>query len=273
MAKRFQRLRYSAEFHGNIPIIAAGDILDRPNPPSELLSWLIDNMPFMYTIPGQHDLPFHSYDARMDAGYGVLVKAKVIEDLPAEEWTVLSNKLAVYAMPWGRYLPPGPPLVNVRVTLAVVHHYIWTTPDSKHAMANMTTHSTSKWSQTAESVDALLFGDNHIQQIAKIAGKPMFNHGGFIPQNADQKDHRPSIGLLMSDKTITYEPWEPESNPQWISTDIPTMPKLSASLVEELEALESKDVDFPAAVRVITTKAKREGTKVVLDTIAAHLLK
>lgn len=265
MKDRLQYLQALKE-HYQVPIIAAGDILDRYNPPAELLSFLMDSLPYMYTIPGQHDLANHDYESRMDHGYGVLVKAGAIHDMRAEEWTIIrGHAIQVWAMPWGRYLPPANPCpVNV-VSLGVMHKYVWAKPNTKHAIADQTSHITGL-SETMANLDAGLSGDNHIQFLSQVGSSPFFNHGGFIPQNLDQKNHKPCVGMLWSDKSISLLPFHHSGQGNWVEESlVPSVPKLSASLVTELSSMESDKVDFGATVRVLATKAKRPGCKTILS--------
>jgi hypothetical protein len=264
------RLHYlqSLKEQYQVPIVAAGDILDRHNPPAELLSFLIDHMPHMYTIPGQHDLANHDYESRMDHGYGVLCKAGAMTDLDAERWyPIRDGKVTLWAMPWGRYLPPSNPSPNAGVSLAVIHKYVWAKPNTKHAKAEMNSHITGL-TETMLNLDAGLSGDNHIQFLSQVGGKPFFNHGGFIPQNLDQKSHKPCVGMLWSDKSISLLPFDASGAGNWAEESlVPSVPKLSASLVTELSTMESDKVDFGATVRVLATKAKRPGCKTILESL------
>ena len=60
--------------YGNVvPIICAGDVFDRPNPPIELVNWAIRTLPTMYSVPGQHDLVHHNLSDIKKSAYWTLV--------------------------------------------------------------------------------------------------------------------------------------------------------------------------------------------------------
>ena len=62
------------------PILVAGDIFNRWNANPELINFLIEELPILHAIPGNHDLPNHSFDEIERSAYWTLVKAGKIID-------------------------------------------------------------------------------------------------------------------------------------------------------------------------------------------------
>jgi len=60
-AKKVEWLQHLADTHC-CPILCAGDVFDNWNISAEMATWAIENMPTMYAIPGQHDLPSHNLE-------------------------------------------------------------------------------------------------------------------------------------------------------------------------------------------------------------------
>jgi hypothetical protein len=59
-----------------IPILCAGDIFDKWNSPPELIRFALEHLPDgMICVPGQHDLPNHSFEEIHRSAYGVLREA------------------------------------------------------------------------------------------------------------------------------------------------------------------------------------------------------
>jgi hypothetical protein len=224
----------------SIPIICAGDVFDRWNPSSELVRFAIQKLPKMLAIPGQHDLRYHDYQSRLRGAYGCLVAAEVIYDLPAGQWDgVPAEGLQVWAMPWGRWEPPTEadklPFYGIR--LGVLHKYAWSNQFNCHAKAD----ESSRFERLYPNLDAMIIGDNHIPWMLPN----VMNHGGFIPQNADQKSLVPHYGVLMSDGSIEKHPYDvPE--PVWAESWQPEIEdaKVASEVIQELQDLQHTGDSF-----------------------------
>jgi hypothetical protein len=222
------------------PIICAGDVFDRWNPSSELVRFAIQKLPLMAAIPGQHDLRYHDYESRLRGAYGCLVAADILFDLPAMEWTSIGVQgLQVWAMPWGRWEPPteadNHPFDGIK--LGVLHKYAWSNQFNCHAKAE----ESSRFERLYPNLDAMIIGDNHIPWMLPN----VMNHGGFIPQNADQKSLVPHYGLLMSDGTIEKHPYDvPE--PVWLESWQPQVEdaKVASEVIQELQDLQLSGDSF-----------------------------
>jgi len=222
----------------SIPIICAGDVFDRWNPSSELVRFAIQKLPKMSAIPGQHDLRYHDYSSRLRGAYGCLVAAEVIWDLPAGQWDG-SEELQVWAMPWGRWEPPteadNHPFDGIK--LGVLHKYAWSNQFNCHAKAD----ESSRFERLYPNLDAMIIGDNHIPWMLPN----VMNHGGFIPQNADQKSLVPHYGVLMSDGSIEKHPYDvPE--PVWAESWQPEIEdaKVASEVIQELQDLQHTGDSF-----------------------------
>ena len=247
MANQLNVLRFQSHML-DAPIICAGDVFDKWNPSAELVNFAIKNLPKMYTIPGQHDLRYHQFDERDRGAYGALCAAGNIVDLPANKWFRARYgcqhsgrpSLWVWAMPWGHYEMPTE--FEFSVTLGVLHQYRWSNANNKHPMAE----DSSKLESLFPGLDALLIGDNHISW--ELPG--ILNHGGFIAQNSDQKNHRPCYGVLYADGHIERKPYDTPA-PQWVEEWVPEAPQAVADgLIRELENLENTGDSFVERLRM-----------------------
>jgi hypothetical protein len=73
----------------------------------------------------------------------------------------------------------------------------------------------------------------------------VMNHGGFIPQNADQKSLVPHYGVLMSDGSIEKHPYDvPE--PIWLESWQPQVEesKIASEVIQELQDLQHTGDSF-----------------------------
>lgn len=179
------------------PVIIAGDVFDKPENPSELVNFMLKELPDCYGIPGQHDLLHHRYADRHKTSYQVLVEAGRVRAI--EPGVPLSiGSLRLHGFPWGFDLcklnmPPKSLVLDV----AVVHAYCWT-PETGYQGAS-DEHRLRSRIQNLAGYDAIVFGDNHkgfLNQKLRT-----FNCGTFLRRKLDEMNYRPCIGLLLSDGT------------------------------------------------------------------------
>jgi hypothetical protein len=221
------------------PIICAGDVFDRWNPSSELVRFAIQKLPLMAAIPGQHDLRYHDYESRLRGAYGCLVAAGNLIDLPWGRWYSCGvlGILEIWPMPWSRWETPTENQEEGKIKLGVLHKYAWSNQFNCHAKAE----ESSRFERLYPNLDAMIIGDNHIPWMLPN----VMNHGGFIPQNADQKSLVPHYGLLMSDGTIERHPYDvPE--PVWLESWQPQVEdaKVASEVIQELQDLQLSGDSF-----------------------------
>lgn len=177
-----------------VPIIAAGDIWDKPLQPPSVVNWIADNCPRMLAIPGQHDLPGHRYDMRDRSAYGTLVRCGVLQELPTAEPIKLADRFYVMGFPWGADMDKTiSPREGVHV-LAVAHKYIHNGQGTHYTGADESGLCTNL---KFRGFAAIHCGDNHIPFEARTPDDALvINTGGFYRRAADQIAHRPSAVLL-----------------------------------------------------------------------------
>ncbi len=187
-----------------LPIICAGDVFDKWNSPPELINLALEYLPEMYAVPGQHDLPNHSYENIKKSAFWTLVEAGKIKLLEPGIPTYLDGPfpLVLHGFPYGYEVHP-PKQSSVRDLcreIAVIHSYIWTAEAAypgAPADKTLTVHRKS-----LEGYDVAVYGDNHIPFESTIRGKcTVYNCGAFMRRKSDEF-HRPSVGLFYPDGSI-----------------------------------------------------------------------
>lgn len=197
----------------SVPVICAGDMFHRWNSPPELINFALEHLPNgMFAVPGQHDLPYHSYEEVRRSAYWTLVRANKIINLEPGGfiWTGSCHDcgneeaeiLVVSAFPWG-YPPYARPKSEEYdegyFHLAVVHSYVWCSgnnypgaPENQHVKM-----------YDLAGYDMAVFGDNHKGFYDEKYGDcPVFNCGGFYRSRTDEYDYKPRVGILYSDGTV-----------------------------------------------------------------------
>lgn len=199
-----KQLRVFAE---DLPILCAGDIFDRWNPPPELITFALRELPDgMLCVPGQHDLPNHRLDQVYRSGYGVLVEAGKIKNISSSVLVPPSGNLAAYGFGWEEELEPLSDSNTPRnatkaiIHIALIHRYCWTEgkgyPDAPES------DLVSAYKKQLKGYDVAVFGDNHKHFIAQAGDCTVFNCGGFIRRKSDEISRKPCVGLICADGTV-----------------------------------------------------------------------
>lgn len=267
MAGYLGQLRGLSEGHGTpgnpLPVICAGDIFDRWNAPAELINFALACLPRMYGVPGQHDLPHHSYEDIRKSAYWTLVEAgKIVNLEPGKPVGV--GTMQLWGFPWGIPVEPCPETAHLGLDVAVVHKYVWSkstcypgAPSDSYFM---------KVQKQLLGFDVAVFGDNH--QSFETGGKKlpsdtypkMFNCGGFMRRKSDERDYQPTVGLLHSDGSITRYKLDVSEDKFLDSGDIPQSLRDNSlgmeTFIEELSALGDATIDFRDAVHRLLEREK-----------------
>jgi hypothetical protein len=197
----------AAQAKHKAPILLAGDLFDNWRASPLLLSHCIRWFRTLdvYAIPGNHDLPEHNYTQLERSGYWTLVEAGAIKHL-TPGCTHGVGRLTVYSFPSGfPVLAPNRTNTDLSLHVALIHAYIWI-KDHGHEKAPDEARW-APWQEKLRGYDAAVFGDNHKGFTVKLDGKvPILNCGTFMRRHADEKDYRPSLGLLWSNGRFTREP-------------------------------------------------------------------
>lgn len=246
-----------------LPIIGAGDFFDRWNAPAELINFLIAYMPTMYGIPGQHDLPYHSYADIKKSAYWTLVEAGKIKHLEPGK-PVSIGPLRLWGFPWGFPVEPCREPHGIALDVAVIHSYIWTqktrypgAPEEKQIKAYV---------KQLQGFHAAVFGDNHSGFLSRVGGhNPIWecnviNCGGFIRRKSDERNYQPTVGLLRQDGTITRYKLDVSADQFLDESEIPASLTHNSlgleTFIEELSTLGDAAIDFTDAIRRLLEQEK-----------------
>ena len=252
------------------PIICAGDIFDRWNCSPELINWALKYLPDMYTIPGQHDLPFHNYDDLHRSAFWTLVEANKITNLLPDIETKIDSipyricdnlTLRIYAYPFG-YDIHHPE--SQRFNIAIIHKYVWI-PGHSYSKAveedkiQGKTFIKHKWM----GYDVVVYGDNHNGFQTYLGTTTIFNCGTLIRRASDEIDYKPQVGLLLSSGKVVPH-YLDISKDKYLGTCDDSMIKGEldmSSFIQELEKLGDTDLNFVDAMKQLLRK-KRTSPKV-----------
>lgn len=253
MLRPLDEISNLAETH-QCPIICAGDIFDRYNPPPELVNWAYTALPTMYAIPGQHDLRHHQLGDLKSTAYQTLVNSDVIIHLAAKGYVTDTN-VNLFPFSWGSEVQPldrSLPNVPGTLNLAVAHSYIWRAKDGYEGVPQE--FHLKSYADKLKGYDAAVFGDNHISWLSRVANCEVYNSGTLLRRKANERSYKPTVGLLHEDGSIIRH-FLDTSQDRWVNED--EIPKVLMSEVDpnfdeflaELEGLEHEALDFTGAIR------------------------
>lgn len=187
----------------DLPVLCAGDIFDRWNPPAELITFALQNLPEgMIAVPGQHDLPNHRIEDVHRSGYGVLVEAEKIVDtsnVGAIRLRAPTICALVNGFGWNQKITSPKETVDGLLNIALIHRYVWA-DDAKYpdAPEDANIHHLPG----IADYDVVITGDNHRFFTARKGRCYIFNPGTFIRRKSDEIDHEPCVGIIYSDGTV-----------------------------------------------------------------------
>lgn len=245
---------------GQIPVVCAGDVFDRWNPPPELINFLIKYLPKMYAVPGQHDLPYHLYEEVHRSGYWTLVEAGVVTNLPPDVPVDVPGRtpIRLHGFPWG--FPPKPleDPCDIAVEVAVVHDYLWMIGKGYYGAPDEKRVKNRKG--RFKGYDVAVVGDNHTPFEVTASGCRVFNCGGFMRRKADERGHRPRVGLLRADGRVTSRDLD-VTHDKFL--EVGDVLKVTGGIgceafVEELSSLGESAIDFASAVKKVLDRGETD---------------
>lgn len=241
----------------DIPVLCAGDIFDRWNPPPELINFALENLPTdMICVPGQHDLPNHRIDQMYRSGYGVLKRAGKIIDLSEDENRGLpvsyGGNLLFYAYGFGWNQKIVPPTIKETdyPNVAVIHKYCWTA-DTGYPGAPEENRC-QQFEKPLKGYDFAVFGDNHqsFKKTYKSTGTCVINCGCFIRRKSDEIPLEPKMSVLFGDG-ISSQQVKLDTTQDKFHNKVKQREELAVDMrafLETLEGLGEHGLDFRKAV-------------------------
>lgn len=254
MARTLKQLRDAAPSW--VPIFCAGDVFDKWNSPPELINFALAELPRMFAIPGQHDLPLHNYADIKKSAFWTLVEAGKI--FPIEVGKPVSiNNMRLWGFPFGFPITPLENPHSLVTEIALIHSYIWTSKTGYvGAPKDQRCHN---YLPSLRGYDVAVFGDNHQGFLAKPGDGDcvIINCGGLMRRKSDEISYEPKIGLLHSDGTVTRVKLDC-SEDKFLDSELTKIgmaegPDMS-EFINELNSLQDASVNFGEAIKRVIEK-------------------
>ena len=265
------RKRYSC------PVLCAGDVFDRWHCSPELINFAIANLPEMFSVPGQHDMPMHRMEDLERSAFHTLCLCGTVRNLKQDIVQKVGSDLVVFGYGWGVEEGPGcrigEGLVDFAdpgspggLSVAVMHRYVWS-QGCGYPGAPTECLAGRALRDMAKHFDVIISGDNHHHFSMKIGDCTVYNCGCLIRRKLDERDLNSGVGLLRSDGTVEFKSIT-DSAEVWLESVSKTEPEQDmelGSFLEELANVGWDGVDFNEAVMNYARKnVVSEKTKNVL---------
>ncbi len=227
----------------NVPLVIAGDIFDKAIADSRFISSVIAlfqqcDMP-IYAVPGNHDLPYHSYTNRHESAYGILEIVSVIQNIDQTiTYKIADKTVTLHGYYWNRPFSDPPPFDADYLNIAVIHKYVYDT-NTGHVGADLSSRCDNQLSAMPCSYDFLVYGDNHTPFHKVSPNTTLINCGSFFRRSQSDKNLKPAAYLLKSDRSFEtiYVPLEGQTFLQHndsspVSAHVPDFSELSEFFAE-----------------------------------------
>lgn len=258
-------LRKLWELYQRAPIFCAGDIFNRWDAKAELINFALKELPPMYAVPGQHDLPGHSYKDIKRSAFHTLVEAgKITLVEPMSPIDVPGHRpIRLWGFPYG--FDPKPIKGSMCLEVALIHRFIWIKGKAyKQAPEN---RRVGTYSKMLSGFDVAIFGDNHIPFDYKMkSGCRVVNCGTFMRRRIDERNLQPTVTTIYNNGDTKRLPLDIQD--KYITDkQIAAIEAIEAEgLFNELRALSDSAIDFAAAVMLFLE------TNVVSEAVKSFML-
>ena len=261
----FLDIKYQCEVE-SIPCLVAGDIFHKWKASPNLLRLMIETLPFMVVIPGQHDLPRHSMELYHQSGLAVLEaagKAKVLYD----GGVFTNDEIIVRGFAYGEKPNNYKRRRNDKRKRVCLIHDLITKSEDPFPDANAT--KAKSLLKELNSYDLILTGDNHQQFTEEYKGGLLVNCGSATRQRTSET-HQPGIYLWNADNN-SVKKIEVDCDKEAVSQDhIEIQKKKDERIDEYIDAMNvdySLKLDFKANINehMRSNKTDRETKRIVLE--------
>ena len=252
------------------PILLAGDVFHRYDPNPELINWTIREMPDrVIAVPGNHELPNHRLEDIKKSAFWTLVEAGKIR-YSTEPMTIPGKvPLIIHPFPFGVPIKSLLHPHDLGLEIALVHEYVWDLEG--HRECKEEEHST-KFMKKCSGYDVMIIGDNHTHFWVRSPKQFLFNCGAFIRRRADERNHRPCVGLIHANGhvhryflDISKDQFNEDEEKKTLFKDLDI-----SEFLKEMDHLVDKGQDFFDAANRLAQRLRPTVKEVILKAIEGN---
>ena len=247
--------------------VDAGDFFHQARPSYKLMSDILVELTkyqmHIYTLQGNHDMPWHNIGKIKDSGIGVLESAGVVSFLGTTP--LKYGPFSIYGCPYEGTVPE-PSIRNITNVL-VYHGMVW--KNRRDAIPGVE-GLTARQALSMFRHHLVVSGHNHQSFCAETTNGVLCNVGCLTRQSADLKEHQPRVLVVKESKQGFDYDWEYlKYDKDAVTTEhLEVAAKREEELnafVEGLKNMEEASLSFKDNVDRVVRQAKPE--KEVVDKI------
>jgi len=236
-------------------ITIIGDIFHKPKSSQRLEQMFISNMTGsipVYIMPGQHDLPGHSFENVKDSSFGVIWEhALASVDKSKDSFGILPMDALFQWEEFQFHEIKGSPRNSLDEDVLCVHRLI--TPQDK-PLPNVISQTPLELLKEFPDLRMILAGDYHWGHEAELDDRWVFVAGCVMIQASDFKDYTPSVLIIdIGSYSIKYKRVPIYNRPEMITddhiVDQEKRDKEIESAIEMIKTEEEMDISFEENVR------------------------
>ena len=227
-----------------VPIFCAGDIFDKWKASPKLINFAYHYLPTMWTIPGQHDLPYHSYGLINESAYSTLLHLGTTNHLATKN----IPEMTIHPYGWSTTLKE-PELDPGRKNIALIHKYVWT---KGHSFPGADDHGhVESIIDALPNMDLIVCGDNHSGfEYESDDGVRVFNCGTFMRRTVKDAEYQPRVGIVFEDATVVPYELDTSEEKYLVPEEIEALSNLRLDDLErQLKRLGDTSIDFITEMR------------------------
>ena len=191
---------YDTAIENDADVIIAGDIFHYPQVPDYIINMFLQialaSMKKTYIIPGQHDLPWHSWKNVNKSSFGTI-------------WELVKSNNPHFrdAKEIADSAPYGQEIENTGKEIVVMHRAVYKNAVPEYMDDGIIAEELLKQYPKAKYI---ICGDNHDGFIYEEDYRYVINTGCLIRQAADKKNYQPFIVFVDTEKGIVKKLFVPE---------------------------------------------------------------
>ncbi len=197
------KLRFLNELsleNGGCPVVCSGDVFDHWKASPWLSSWAHKHLPENFiTVPGNHDLPLHSFDEYDKSALHLLESVGgAIRILKSEPIRI--GDINIYGIPFGLNTPDEwaiLPKDKWRRNILVLHTLVW--EKNRPPWAPSSDIAGDLLDKFGDNFDIILTGDNHQSFVVEGNGSILINPGSMMRSTVDQANFKPRCFLYYGE--------------------------------------------------------------------------
>lgn len=194
------------------PVWDSGDLFDYWKASPWLMSRAYETLPYMITIPGNHDLPAHNITLFDKSALAHIQRTRgdvrVIAPTEPGMGSVhqMGDEYVIVGLPYGQLKNFDPDALfnhpdfpeGIETFVLMLHEFVW--PGSKPPWKGAPGYSAGEiLERFGPYFDLILTGDNHSPFVEELDGAILVNPGGMMRDTAAMVDDRPRCYLYYAE--------------------------------------------------------------------------